>query len=230
MVGRPCKDNNYWGFCKGAWDVREDTKKGLALRTMPSGMYNTREIWECRRCNFRGNTYSLVHHGKKDKRETIVDPNIHTSKSGVRYRWIFLAKSHVKKKSPDSANEECNYGCIICSVEMKVTSIFGNVDTLMFHLLEHVAGMTQAAMKQTRCIVGRIARAEEDWDINVPLFADVSELPTPSPTPSPSLSTAAQPFNRDTDLVKRGATPSHIQKRSPTPDSRTALVGLKSVG
>ncbi|KAF3007436.1 hypothetical protein E8E13_003642 [Curvularia kusanoi] len=176
MSGRPCKDNNYWGFCKGAWDVREETKKGLALRTMPSGMYNTKEVWECRSCNFRGNTYTITLPGKKAKKETIVDPNIHTSKSGIRYKWIFLAKSHVKKKTSDSAAEECNYGCVICSVEGKVTSVFGNVDTLMYHLLEHVSDMTQKSMQQTRCIVGRTAGANEDWDINVPLFADVSEV------------------------------------------------------
>ncbi|KAF9697029.1 hypothetical protein EKO04_005109 [Ascochyta lentis] len=176
MGGRPCRDNNYWGFCKGAWDVREDVKKGLALRTMPSGMYNTKEIWECKQCNFRGNTYSVTYPGKKGKKETVVDPNVHTSKSGIRYRWIFLAKSHVKKKTPDSTNDECNYGCVICSVELKVTSIFGNLDTLMYHLLEHVSDMTQTTMKQTRCIVGRTAGAAEDWDINMPLFADVSEV------------------------------------------------------
>ncbi|KAF2632367.1 hypothetical protein BU25DRAFT_406909 [Macroventuria anomochaeta] len=176
MGGRPCKDNSYWGFCKGAWDVREDIKKGLALRTMPSGMYNTKEVWECKSCNFRGNTYSIAHPSKKGKKETIVDPNIHTSKSGIRYRWIFLAKSHVKKKTPDSAGDECNYGCVICSVELKVTSIFGNVDTLMYHLLEHVSDMTQKSMLQTRCIVGRTAGSNEDWDINMPLFADVSEV------------------------------------------------------
>lgn len=176
MNGRPCKANEYWGFCKGAWDVREDSKKGLALRTMPSGLYNTKEVWECKSCNFRGNTYNLLS-GKKGKKETIMDPNIHTSKSGIRYRWIFLAKSHVKKKTPDSANEDCNYGCVICSVELKVTSIFGNVDTLMFHLLEHVAGMTEKSMLQTRCIVGRTAGPNEDWDINMPLFADISEVP-----------------------------------------------------
>lgn len=151
-------------------------KKGLALRTMPSGMYNTKEIWECKSCNFRGNTYIIAHPTKKNKKETIVDPNIHTSKSGIRYRWIFLAKSHVRKKTPESANEECNYGCIICSVESRVTSVFGNVDTLMYHLLEHASDMSQMTMKQTKCIVGRTAGGDEEWDINMPLFADISEV------------------------------------------------------
>ena len=177
MGGRPRKDNNYWGFCKGSWDVREDSKKGLVLRTMPSGMYNTKEVWECKHCNFRGSTYVITHPSKKgSKKEMIIDPNIHTSKSGIRYRWVFLAKSHVKKKTPDSTNEECNYGCVICSVEKKATSVFGNVETLMFHLLEHVSEMTQHTMQQARVIVGRTAGLEEDWDINIPLFLDISEM------------------------------------------------------
>lgn len=176
MNGRPCKDNNYWGFCKGAWDVREDIKKGLALRTMPAGMYNTQEKWECKSCTFRGNTYTVTHPSRRGKKETVVDPNIHTSESGIRYRWIFLAKSHVKKKTPDSTHDECNYGCVICSVELKVTSIFGNKETLFNHIHTHASEMSQTTMKQTRCIVGRTAGTDEDWDINVPLFADVSEV------------------------------------------------------
>ena len=176
MNGRPCKDNNYWGFCKGAWDVRVETKKGLALRTMPSGMYNTQEKWECKQCSFRGNTYTVPHLTKKGKKETVVDPNTHTSQCGIRYRWIFLAKSHVKKTTPDSAKDKCNYGCVVCSVEMKVTSIFGNVETLFNHLYTHASDMSQTTMKQTRCIVGRRAGNDEDWDINIPLFGDVNEM------------------------------------------------------
>jgi hypothetical protein len=176
MEGRPCKDNNYWGFCKGAWAVREDIKKGLSLCKQPQGMYHTREIWECQHCNFWGRSFSAPHPTRRNKRDTIVDPNIHTSKSGIRYRWIFLVKSHVRRKSNDLTPDEGNYGCLICSVEGNVTGIYGNVDTLMYHILEHVAGMTGKSMAKTKCIIGRTAGAEEEWDINVPLFADVSEI------------------------------------------------------
>jgi hypothetical protein len=172
MEGRPCKDNNYWGFCKGAWGVREDVKKGLSLRTQPSGMYSTREVWECQHCDFWGKTFSAPHPTRRNKRDTIVDPNIHTSNSGVRYRWTFLAKSHARCKSTDVSAGDCNYGCMICSAEGNVTGIYGNVDTLMYHILEHVADMSSQTMFKTKCVVGRTASANEEWDINVPLFAD----------------------------------------------------------
>lgn len=177
MDGRPCKDNNYWGFCKGAWAVREDPKKGISLRTQPSGMYNTRQIWECTSCTFKGDTFSAPHPTKKNKTEIVVDQRIHISMAGIRYRWIFLAKSHVKKKSTDSLSDESNYGCVICSVEGNVSSVFGGVETLMNHIaLCHVADMSDKTRKKVNCILGRVAGPTEPFDINVPIFSPVEEL------------------------------------------------------
>ncbi|KAF2828760.1 hypothetical protein CC86DRAFT_404650 [Ophiobolus disseminans] len=179
MDGRPCKANNYWGFCKGAWTIREDQKKGLSLRVQPSGMYNTREVWECCACSFQGAMFSTPHPSKKNKQVNVVDPRVQTSASGVRYKWIFLAKSHVKKKSTDSQTTENNFGCIICSLEDKVSSIYGGVETLMNHIaLSHVADLSENTRRKARCIVGRAPGPNEvDWDVNIPVFARVEELP-----------------------------------------------------
>jgi hypothetical protein len=88
----PSKSNNYWGFCAGAWTIRADEAKGLALRVIPSGLWNTQEVWECRCCSFRGSAFVSAKHGKeKEKESTIVDPRIHVSGCGVRYRWICKA-------------------------------------------------------------------------------------------------------------------------------------------
>ncbi|KAF2006901.1 hypothetical protein P154DRAFT_569597 [Amniculicola lignicola CBS 123094] len=182
MSGRPCKSNNYWGFCKGAWAIREELKRGLGVSTRPDGMYNTHQIWQCKHCHFEGKTFTAITPGKK-KKETVVDPNVHTSAVGIRYRWIFLAKSHVKKASMSSSNRgataqvsknsgnngDCNFGCVICSVEGNVTGIYGNVETLMNHVfLEHARGMGEGVARKARCVVGRVAGPEEDWDLNIP--------------------------------------------------------------
>jgi hypothetical protein len=179
MDGRPCKANNYWGFCKGAWSIREDVKKGLSLRTQPSGMYNTKDIWECTSCTFKGATFNAPHPTKKNKEITVVDPRIVTSASQIRYKWIFLAKSHIKKKAVDSHTEDTNYGCVFCSLEDRVSSVYGGVETLMNHIaLSHVADMSDVVRRKARCIIGREAGdAETDWDINIPIFARVEELP-----------------------------------------------------
>jgi hypothetical protein len=179
MDGRPCKTNNYWGFCKGAWSTREDVKKGLALRTQPSGMYNTKEIWQCTSCTFKGTTFSAPHPTKKNKEITVVDPRIVISASQIRYKWIFLAKSHIKKKAVDSHSEDTNYGCVFCSLEDRVSSVYGGVETLMNHIaLCHVADMSENVRRKARCVIGRVpGEGETEWDINIPIFARVEELP-----------------------------------------------------
>lgn len=130
--------------------------------------------WRCKNCHFQGETFQRSIPGKK-KKDTIVDPNIHTSSVGIRYRWIFLAKSHVKKKSMDistpnaTEKEDVNYGCLICSAEGHSTGVYGNVETLMNHIfMEHAKTMSENMLLKTKCIVGREARADEEWDINFP--------------------------------------------------------------
>lgn len=194
MSGRPCRDNNYWGFCKGAWAVRDELKRGLSLTTRPDGMYNRYQIWQCKECHFTGAGVTAPHPTKKKKFETIVDPTVRVSAVGVRYKWIFLAKSHVKKKAmgevhggrmsvaatgskakgagASEAKEECNYGCVICSVEGNVTGIYGNVETLMNHIYDkHSRDMDDKVAAKSRCVVGRVAGMDEDWDLNMPVPA-----------------------------------------------------------
>ncbi|KAL6702771.1 hypothetical protein ACN47E_000955 [Coniothyrium glycines] len=178
MDGRPDKHNNYWGFCKGAWAVREDTNKGIVVRTQPSGMYNTKQVWECKECAFQGDIFTAPHPSKKHKTVQIVDPRIHVSMAGVRYRWIFLAKSHVKKRHEASTTrDECNYGCVFCSVEGNVTGVYGGVETLMSHIAQtHAADMSDRTRKMTNCVLGRVAVASEQFDVNMPIFAQIEEL------------------------------------------------------
>lgn len=99
MLGRPCKANNYYNFCKGAWTLREEFKKGLVVRNKPVGMYTSCLIWQCKECNFEGPSFGA-------KKPYITDPRSYTythdlagAEITVKYKWIFLAKSHVKIKS-----------------------------------------------------------------------------------------------------------------------------------
>ena len=178
MNGRPCKDNNYWGFCKGAWATREDTSKGLCLTSRPEGMFNTSQVWQCRHCLFEGPSCTIPHATKKNKKDVVIDTKVHVSAAGIRYRWSFLAKSHVKKNSypsgsRNSSGEEsaCNYGCVICSVEGTVTGVYGGVELLMDHIAhDHVytGNMNGMTMTRSKVVAGRLAGNEEDWDVNIP--------------------------------------------------------------
>jgi hypothetical protein len=166
-LGRPCKENKYWGFCKGAWAAREDFKKGMSVQTRPAGYYSTVTVWECKECSFSGETF-----GAKPYR---YDERIHTASCGIRYKWIFLVKSHAKKKNTNM-EQDCNYGCIFCASEGKGTSIFGSVDMLMNHIsYEHSQAMSTMVQEQTKCVFGRPANPGEDFDINV---QQILELPS----------------------------------------------------
>ncbi|KAK7533887.1 uncharacterized protein J3D65DRAFT_461484 [Phyllosticta citribraziliensis] len=104
MQDGPCKQNGYYNFCKGAWNLREDFKKGLVIHAKPLGMYTSAMVWRCKSCAFEGPAWVK---GKPYR----TDPNVYTFEcrvpSGpnsdttllvnIRYKWIFLAKSHVKQ-------------------------------------------------------------------------------------------------------------------------------------
>jgi hypothetical protein len=76
--------------------------------------------------------------------------------------------------------EDCNFGCVICSAEGKVTGIFGNVETLMSHiLLDHVRSMSEATAVRAKCVVGREAGGDEEWDLNIPWSAEARALLSP---------------------------------------------------
>jgi hypothetical protein len=162
MLGRPSKENNYWGFCKGAWTIREDWRKGLQMQQVPTGMFGTKSVWRCKSCTFEGTIFG-------EKKPWHVDPRVFTAlESGVRYKFLFLAKSHVKRKI--GKDENTCFGCVACINEGRGTSIFGNVETLCNHLVvEHgKAGMSEELQAKNRCIVGRVADAKEDFDFNIP--------------------------------------------------------------
>ncbi|KAI0622476.1 Herpes-BLLF1 domain-containing protein [Pyrenophora tritici-repentis] len=177
LDGRPNKDNNYWGFCKGAWAVREEANKGLHPRTVPCGYYTTRQIFACKYCAFAGDVQRSPHPIKRGKNIELIDPRVRTSKSGIRYRWIFLAKSHIKKKVVDPVMDcwtEDNVGCVFCCVEGAASEVYSGIDTLMEHITrEHVADMSERTRQKTKCILGRLAGEDEDWDINFPIFGDM---------------------------------------------------------
>ncbi|KAE8826985.1 hypothetical protein PTNB73_07794 [Pyrenophora teres f. teres] len=177
LDGRPNKDNNYWGFCKGAWAIREEAKRGLQPRTVPCGYYTTRQVFACKHCAFAGDVRKSPHPVKRGRSIELIDPRVRISKSGIRYRWIFLAKSHIKKTVVDPVMDcwtEDNFGCVFCCVEGAASGVYGGVDALMEHVARvHVADMSERTRQKTNCILGRLAGEDEDWDINFPIFGEM---------------------------------------------------------
>ncbi|KAM5434674.1 hypothetical protein MferCBS31731_006620 [Microsporum ferrugineum] len=197
----PTEENNYAGFCKGAWRLQNSMKNSFRIDNRPVGMYMLQSSWHCSKCSFEGIVQESKFSGKAPVLSSMLGP-VKTSiiqgmrvlqmfdqtvrlhgPSGNRYRWIFLAKSHVEcRPSKPTDKVVCGFGCIFCSAQNHGPApIYGNLDTFMEHLREHGGRgyawdrkkPSQPLLDWTRCILGRIADDSEDFDINIPTVAEV---------------------------------------------------------
>ncbi|EZF75661.1 hypothetical protein H105_02854 [Trichophyton soudanense CBS 452.61] len=197
----PTEENNFAGFCKGAWRLQNSMKNSFRIDNRPVGMYMLQSSWHCSKCSFEGIVQESKFSGKAPVLSSMLGPvktsiiqgmrvlqmfdqTVHLhGPSGNRYRWIFLAKSHVECKPPKPTDKVvCGFGCIFCSVQNHGPApIYGNLDTFMEHLREHRGRgyawdrkkPSQPLLDWTRCILGRIADDSEDFDINIPTVAEV---------------------------------------------------------
>ncbi|RDI88577.1 hypothetical protein Vi05172_g1206 [Venturia inaequalis] len=183
LTGRPDRHNNYWGFCKGAWTVRSEWRKGLSTYEVPTGMYNSKTVWKCKYCSFEGDVFGA-------RKPYDIDQKVYQAgSSGVQYRWLFLAKSHMKRKSvlPSMATpftrgnqvEERCYGCVFCVGEGKETAVYADVEALCEHLInEHGTGsgrgVSEKLMVENNCIAGRKAGSKEIFDVNIPHVVEIA--------------------------------------------------------
>ncbi|RMY51089.1 hypothetical protein D0863_14691 [Hortaea werneckii] len=160
---RPAKINNYHGFCKGAWQARRAVQEGLSISLLQvPGRHEPVPHWKCKHCSFQARALN---------ESTVVLPEqIFFAKSGVRYRWLFLARSHIPARDPRPTVEEYQYGCIFCAAQGHETAVHEGLDALMNHLLSrHKTPMlTPEVLAKTKCIVGGTPDKVQEWDINLP--------------------------------------------------------------
>ncbi|KAI7159467.1 hypothetical protein KC349_g4136 [Hortaea werneckii] len=160
---RPAKINNYHGFCKGAWQTRQAVQEGLSISLLQvTGRHEPVRHWKCKHCSFQARALNET---------TVVLPEqIFFAKSGVRYRWLFLARSHIPARDPRPIVEEYRYGCMFCAAQGHETAVHEGLDALMTHLLSrHKTPMlTPEVLAKTKCIVGGTPDKGQEWDINLP--------------------------------------------------------------
>lgn len=165
----PCEENSFAGFCKGAWKMQLGLKKAFSIRTRPSGVYNDIPFSRCSKCSYEGPVV-----GEESRSSWRYDDQVRIHRAtGIRYRWVFLAKSHFHcKRMPEQTDGSVGtFGCIFCCAEQRRQApAFGNLASFMEHLLQHrqMAPGMGPLLDRTRCIVGRVASISEDFDINLP--------------------------------------------------------------
>lgn len=160
----PRRDNKYAGFCKGAWKLSFGTGK-LVYNSEPYGFYGYRQRWCCPCCFFSSEPGPPT-----PKKEAKVDQTIYEhEETGIRYRWLFLAKSHIAKKE-GITQDTSGFGCIFCVAESNVPApVSLSVDDFMNHLVSHSRVDPVGMLAElTKLVVGRAAQDDEDFEINIP--------------------------------------------------------------
>lgn len=158
-------------FCTGGRLFRNGDLKGLLVRTIPRGTVSTTTFIECAApgCTFQGKQS-----GKSKKRPTL-DPAIcHHPKTGMRFRWAFLAKSHFTCTAVDKGSGilpfSQTFGCLFCMEDGSPSGRLNGVDELMTHVLRyHSDHMPMNVRRERNVLSGCVGRSEDDFDINIPM-------------------------------------------------------------
>lgn len=161
-LSRPAKLNDYHNFCKGAWQARARLEESLSISLLPNDKGQMAPYWKCKQCAFRSKTM--------ESSNVLPDDISFVSSCGLRYRWAFLAKSHVHAKSAQARPEDYSFGCIFCAAQGSETAVYVGLDSLMAHVVaKHKTGMlTPEVLEKTRCLVGGAPGKDRDWDVNLP--------------------------------------------------------------
>ncbi|KAJ5508041.1 hypothetical protein N7527_010184 [Penicillium freii] len=168
----PSERNNYLGFCKGAWKVQTGFR-GFKIYSEPGTGYFTQQSWlRCTKCAFEAPMSP-----KSSSHNPLFEESVRTHKaSGIKYRFEFLAKSHVPCKRDPTLHFISNaprgtFCCVFCcAMAQGSTQVYGNLDIFMAHLVKHHWAVEReglAVLPSMRCVVGRIASDSEYFDVNI---------------------------------------------------------------
>jgi len=158
----PSPVNDYGGFCEGAYYLQAGLHKdGVRLRNASIAKTGESWYWGCRnsKCVFESPACKI-------RKEFFFDDSV-CHFQGLKYRWAFLAKSHVALRR--SKNKVYNYRCIFCVLQGNESSIITSIRSLLEHVVKHRGQpIDELILAKTLCINSRLAADEEYFDINLP--------------------------------------------------------------
>jgi hypothetical protein len=194
---KPNRKNNYLGFCKCAWRLQSGDEKAFikskdwTQRNAASNVYSL----ACDRfkCEFKS-PYKSSGNPNVIWNKLIVD-----DEHGMKYRWSFLAKSHVTQKNV--VNEDYSYQCQFCVFQGLQVPVM-NLQMLLEHInADHRKNpMSDVILDRTSCVADRICRDGEKFDIN--LYPPMQGVEA-NAFISPVLGDTRDPFWRPTEPVEK---------------------------
>ncbi|SMQ55082.1 unnamed protein product [Zymoseptoria tritici ST99CH_1A5] len=169
LIPTPSPDNDYLGYCKGAWKLQNGDRKALAKgrevepwSRHPSSAAASMQYLSCvtKGCAFRSN----IAHADTD----VIWNKVFTfAARGLKLRWPFLAKSHVQQKVVVKA--QYSFKCLFCVFMGGKSGVYHGMEYYLDHIVDEHRGraLGDVVLYKTSCINDRVAENEEAFDINL---------------------------------------------------------------
>ena len=155
-------ENNFAGFCQGAYHLQVGLiDSAIKLHNASTSMTGQGQYYACRskRCVFEGPAMMY-------ERGWSYDRNLR-SRNQLKYRWLFLAKSHVSQARVK--NKLYDFKCLICVLLGDKSSKFHGSNQLLEHVSGHAGTQIGAITLLGPFLLGNnsIKQAhDDDFDIN----------------------------------------------------------------
>ncbi len=143
-------------------------------------------VYKCAstKCQFAGEAA----HDRKGWR---IDERLRTTPTGLKYRWLFLVKSHMQQQDPRQAS----FRCLICTMLGDESAVYSGSKALLEHVARHQGGLLGGTTLKGSVIFsnqGAHAAAEDACDMWFP-------------TSAPPLSSSASPPSPSNAVTRQGA-------------------------
>jgi len=162
VVPTPTPENNYLGFCKNAVRLQNGDRgafeKCAEHAYSRSGYSNTTTYYlSCRssKCSYMSQL----------KADTIWDRVWTDPELGIKWRWAFLAKSHVQQKQVKG--QQFAYQCTFCTFANGKGAVFHGSRMYLKHVASHRGDIGEVLRYKAVCISDHVCEDDEAFDINL---------------------------------------------------------------
>jgi hypothetical protein len=160
-IPNPNPENDYLGFCKSAWRLQTGDRKAMQkCKEFNDG-------WSHSSVYFLGCSNSkCAYAGHIDL--DVIWTKIWTAKdNGIKFRWPFLAKSHVTQSKVKE--HQYVYQCLFCIFLGNEAPVMHGTDLYLEHIAQEHRGrlMSDVVLHKTECVNDRICDDSESFDVNL---------------------------------------------------------------
>ncbi|TKA75543.1 hypothetical protein B0A55_03531 [Friedmanniomyces simplex] len=156
----PTPENDYLGFCKSAWRLQNGDRKAVSRCKEFNDGWSQSSVYylacSSSKCAFAG-------HISVDK---IWDKVWTVDAKGLKFRWPFLAKSHVPQQKVK--DHQYAYQCLFCVFLGDKSPVYFGTDTYLAHVSSHRGQvLSEVVLYKAKAVVDRVASDQEDFDMNL---------------------------------------------------------------